>query len=88
MQEAQVKFYEIAQLPGIVSAIDGTHVGLHCSKLGPDEHVFVNRKGKYSINVQLACSADFKLTSVLASFPGSNHDSHILRVNEILHVTE
>ena len=39
--------------------------------LGPAEHCYVNRKGWHSINVQLICTSDYKITNVVARWPGS-----------------
>ncbi|XP_041470028.1 putative nuclease HARBI1, partial [Lytechinus variegatus] len=72
-------FYRIAGFPRVVGAVDGTHVCLHGCPLGPDEYVYTNRKGRSSINVQLACNAKFQIINVVARWPGSTHDSRILQ---------
>jgi hypothetical protein len=47
-------FYAIARFPGVIGAIDGTHVRI----MAPSEHesVYVNRKGFHSLNVQAVCN--------------------------------
>jgi hypothetical protein len=45
--------------------------------------VYVNRKSWYSINVQLMCNSDYKITNVVARWPGSTHDSRVLRNSSI-----
>ncbi|XP_011674132.1 putative nuclease HARBI1 [Strongylocentrotus purpuratus] len=77
------KFHGIAHLPGIIGAIDGTHVCLHGCCLKPDEHIFVNRKSRHSINVQLVCDAKFRITNVVARWGGSTHDSRILENSKL-----
>ncbi|CAB3236746.1 unnamed protein product [Arctia plantaginis] len=44
---------------------------------------YVNRKGKTTINIQMTCDANEKITSVDAQWPGSVHDGRILRVSGI-----
>ena len=38
---------------------------------------FVIRKHFYSINVQAVCDSDAFITNIVASWPGSTHDSRI-----------
>ena len=81
VREAQIGFFQIAGFPNVVGAIDGTHVNLLGAPLGEDEYLYVNRKGNHSINVQLICDHRYRLTNVVARWPGSTHDSRILRVS-------
>ncbi|XP_038057592.1 putative nuclease HARBI1 [Patiria miniata] len=71
-------FFDKAGFPGVVGAIDCTHVRLYGAPLGDDEPLYVNRKGYHSINVQAVCNASFKMTNVAARWPGSTHDSAVL----------
>jgi nuclease HARBI1 len=45
------EFYNKYGFPGVIGAIDGTHVAMIAPREA--ENVFVNRKGYHSINVQL-----------------------------------
>ncbi|KAF7994290.1 hypothetical protein HCN44_003380 [Aphidius gifuensis] len=70
---------KLFNFPGI-GCIDCTHIAIYPPPLlhaEYPEHVFVNRKGYHSLNVQLICDADFKIVNVNAKFPGSTHDSFI-----------
>ncbi|XP_071802814.1 putative nuclease HARBI1 [Asterias amurensis] len=71
-------FHAVSGFPGVVGAIDCTHVKLYGAPLGEDEHLYVNRKGYHSINVQVVCDAGFKIVNVVARWPGSSHDSAVL----------
>lgn len=76
---AQREFFQVAGFPQVVGAVDGTLIGLHGCYYGPDEYVYVSRKGRHAINVQLICNAQYKIINVVARWPGSTHDSRILR---------
>lgn len=80
VRAAKRSFYDIAGMPNIVGAVDGTHVNLHGAPLGDHEYIFVNRKGHHSLNVQLICDAHYRITNVVARWPGSTHDSRIFKV--------
>ncbi|XP_071496527.1 putative nuclease HARBI1 [Diadema antillarum] len=73
------QFHNIAGFPRVVSVIDCTHVSLHGCHLGEDEYVYINRKGRCTVNVQLACDAKFRITNCVARWPGSTHDSRIFQ---------
>lgn len=81
MAAAQHHFYQLACFPGIVGAVDGTHVRIQA----PSAHevAFVNRKSYHSINVQLIAGDDCKILDVVTNWPGSIHDSRILRESTI-----
>ena len=81
--KAQRYFVEVAGFPQVVGAVDGTLVGIHGCKFGPHEYVFVSRKGGHAINVQLICSAYYRIINVVARWPGSTHDSRILRESQV-----
>jgi hypothetical protein len=76
-QAVQMEFMEKFGFPGIIGAIDGTHVAI----LQPvqDEHLYFNRKGFHSKNVQIICDANLLILNVNANFGGSAHDSFIWR---------
>jgi len=76
------KFYEIGGFPGVVGAIDCTHVKIN-SVGGENAELFRNRKGYFSINVQAICTADLRFTNVVCRWYGSAHDSRILENSQI-----
>ncbi|XP_064463494.1 putative nuclease HARBI1 [Ornithodoros turicata] len=81
VRAAQQDFYALAGFPGVVGAVDGTHVRIQA----PSEHEgsYVNCKNYHSINVQLIVAADCRILDVVANWPGSTHDSRILRDSTI-----
>lgn len=61
--EVKRRFYNKWR-PGIIGAIDGTHIGITAPPIN-DVHnppfIFINRKVKYSINVMLNSDSDCKI---------------------------
>lgn len=51
LNKNKLDFYEVAELPNVVGAVDGTHIPIIAPK--NIEHLFVNRKNFHSINVQV-----------------------------------
>ncbi|KAJ8971355.1 hypothetical protein NQ317_002962 [Molorchus minor] len=50
---------------------------------GDNAETYRNRKGYFSLNVQAVCDSDYKVTDIVARWPGSSHDSHIFRKSAI-----
>ena len=69
------QFLDVANFPNVLGCINGTHIALKCPLL--DEHVYVNRKGFHSINVQAICNADKKFCDIDSQFPGSSADAFV-----------
>ncbi|XP_021963469.1 putative nuclease HARBI1 [Folsomia candida] len=76
------RFYDYGGFPGVIGAIDCTHV-LIKSVGGPNAELFRDRKGNFSINVQLICTSDLKITNVVARWYGSCHDNRIFENSKI-----
>lgn len=80
LQAVKAGFYEKYNFPGVIGAIDCSHVAIIAPKTN-DPHrpgiAYYNRKGFYSLNVQVICDAHMKILNCNARFPGSTHDSAI-----------
>lgn len=76
-QEVKVGFLRQGGMPNCLGAIDGTHIAL----IPPHnrEEAFRNRKCYHSINVQVVVDSHQRIMSIRSGFPGSCHDSYILR---------
>jgi len=68
--------YAVSGLPGVIGAIECTHVPIQ-SPGEDDAKIYRNRKGYFSINVQLVCDQTAYVSHVVARWPGSVHDSTI-----------
>ncbi|KAK5643437.1 hypothetical protein RI129_007282 [Pyrocoelia pectoralis] len=58
LDAVRLGFYETFNFPGVVGLIDCTHIAIFTPHINDDEypeHIYVNRKGYHSINVQLVC---------------------------------
>ena len=76
-------FWKSGGFPEVVGALDCTHVRLDCCPFGENEHVYVNRKGWHSINVQLVCDSNYIITNLVARWAGSTHDNRIIKESMI-----
>ncbi|XP_046400842.1 protein ANTAGONIST OF LIKE HETEROCHROMATIN PROTEIN 1-like [Ischnura elegans] len=97
------RFLEEKNFPGILGAIDCTHVKIKAPHVNDEvypEHLYVNRHGYHSINVQLViyicsmnignqiCDYDLNILNVNARYPGGTHDSFIWRSSNIYRALE
>ncbi|MGH0119901.1 UNVERIFIED_CONTAM: hypothetical protein FKN15_059829, partial [Acipenser sinensis] len=48
-----------------------------------NSHLYINRKGVHSVNMQVVCDADNIITHVYANYPSSAHDSFILANSQL-----
>ena len=76
LQQVKLDFWRIGRIPGVVGAIDCTHVQIPCPG-GANGELFRNRKGYFSINVQGVCGPNLEIQNIVARWPGSVHDSRI-----------
>ncbi|XP_041455631.1 putative nuclease HARBI1 isoform X1 [Lytechinus variegatus] len=74
----QEEFFQYCDFPGVVGAIDCTHVPIRCPG-GENAQRFINRKGRFSVNVQAVCNHNGLLINLVARWPGGTHDSRIFR---------
>ena len=68
-------FFDIANFPNVLGCIDGSHIRIRPPT--EDEHVFVNRKGYHSINIQCVCDPLLCFVDVVVRYPGSSADAFV-----------
>ncbi|XP_066602013.1 putative nuclease HARBI1 [Prorops nasuta] len=69
--------------PSIDGAIDCTHVKLCNVKFQNMNEVYRNRKGYFSLNVQVIVGPKMEIMDIIPEWPGSQHDSRILQNSRI-----
>ena len=69
-------FHDIAGMPDVIGAIDGTHIAIQRPRVENSE-LFRCRKGYFSLNVQAVCGPDLRFHNVVARWPGSVNDNRI-----------
>ncbi|KAK3877886.1 hypothetical protein Pcinc_017442 [Petrolisthes cinctipes] len=75
IRQKQADFRDIANFPGVVGVIDGTHVRIVAPR--EQEEAYVNQNNYHSLNIQLVFDAQHRILDVVAQWPGSVQDSRI-----------
>ena len=75
------KMENVAGLPNVVGAIDGSHISIKAPHVNHED--YFNRKQNYSMNLQGVVDADGKFIDVSTGWPGSIHDTRVLRLSTL-----
>ena len=70
-------FFEIDNFPGVVGAVDGTHISIKKPQNDINPERFRNRKNGISLNVQIVAGPNLEIFNCTARWPGSTHDSRV-----------
>lgn len=73
----RVTFEELTDLPNVIGAVDGTHIKIKTPvESGPD---YFSRLQQHDVVVQAVADGEKRFLDVAAGFPGSMHDSQVLK---------
>ncbi|XP_060064932.1 putative nuclease HARBI1 [Ylistrum balloti] len=67
--------------PGILGALDGTHIQIKAPQQHPQS--YINRKNYHSIQLQAVCDSDMNFIHCFAGFPRKCHDARVLRNSDL-----
>lgn len=80
LHQTQTEFQNIAGFPGVIGAIDGTHIKI-CPPANHNE--YLDRTMSHSITLLAVCDANKKFTYIATGFPGSIHDQRCLSLSAL-----
>ena len=76
LPRVEMKFRHMKGFPGVIGCVDGTHIPIKVLHSDIRE-TFRCRKGFFSLNAQMICGPDCRIYDLVASWPGSAHDSNV-----------
>lgn len=81
-REVMQGFFEGARFPGVLGALDCTHIPIQSPGHARGE-IYRNRKGYFSLNIQTVCDSELLIRDIIVRWPGSVHDSTIFNNSRI-----
>lgn len=67
--------------PNVLGVLGCTHIAI--SPPSEMEQMYRNNKHYHSINLQLVCAPDLRILDVVSQFPGSTHNTNLLKQSKI-----
>jgi hypothetical protein len=78
------EFKKVKGFPGVIDAIDGSHIPIAAPSEYPVD--YFNRKSFYSVILQAVVDSKGRFLDIFTGYPGSTHDSRVLRNSKIYHL--
>ena len=80
-EDVMARFEEKHGIPGVVGAIDGTHIPIKAPT--ENQQDYINRKKFHSIILQAICDSEMIITDAFCRYPGRCHDARVFRNSPI-----
>ena len=74
-------FFDCFRFPQCLGAVDGMHIDVKQPAANAID--FINRKSRFSINVQACCNCNGQFMDVVVKWPGSVHDARIFNTSSL-----
>ena len=79
--EIKNNFEAMKGFPGVIGAIDGTHIPITCSSNFKES--YMNRKKFSSVQLQIVVDDKCQIRDAFTGVPGSRHDSAVFNMSEL-----